>query len=170
MLVACTRCTAQVIWSIFPHQSREDACPFLSEGVSDSIAHQDLRCHRKVVNIFGCDMGFAPRNLDRSLMFRQGSSLFKTCTHVFAVRIDVNGPNRLFDQEDDCKELSHWHSSIVKCDWSICSCAQLGICCDRAETPTNLTTAWIGMQFGTIGEILFGPKLFRTISAVFGII
>ena len=80
--------------------SKENACPFLSECVSNSVAHQDLRCHRKLVEVFGGDVGFAPRNLDRSLMFRQA-------VLQPGPECDMCATYRPFDQEDDCKELSH---------------------------------------------------------------
>ena len=76
---------------------------------------------------------------------------------MLAVGVDMDQSNRPFDQKDDCKKLSHW--SIVKCDWSTCSCVQLEVTCDRAKSPPNLASAWIWIQFGTISEICASAKV-----------
>ena len=70
------KCAAVLHFDPVVHR-REHACTFLSECVSHSIAHQNLGCHRKRVEIVRGDVGFAPRNLDRSLMSRQ--SLLQSC-------------------------------------------------------------------------------------------
>ena len=89
---------------------------------------------------------------------RELCELVLTSTHILAIGVDVDGPNRPFHHENHCKELSHLHSSIVQCDRPIRSCAQLEIFCNRAETPTNLTTARIGIDLGATGEICARAK------------
>ena len=42
--------------------------------------------------------------------FRAHCELVFARTHKLAIGVDVDGPNRPLNQEDDCKELSHWHS------------------------------------------------------------
>ena len=113
MLVAYMRCcTDQVIRSILPPiiYSKEHASTFLGKLICHSIAYQYLRCHTKLVEVACCDVGFTPRDLDRSLMSRQSllqsgpecdlSSLFRAfckfvlaCTHILAIRVDVHGSN-----------------------------------------------------------------------------
>ena len=95
-----------MIWSILTQ-----SFTFLSECVSHSIAHQNVGCHRKLVDIVRGDVGFAPRDLDRSLMSRQRllqsgpkcdmcASFRALCelvlarTHILAIGVDVDGPNR----------------------------------------------------------------------------
>ena len=70
----CAAVLPKMIWSIFPQSFtvRKTLAPFLASASRHSIAHQDPRCHRELVEVVRGDVGLAPRDLDRSLVFRQG--------------------------------------------------------------------------------------------------
>ena len=111
MLVAYMRCcTAQVIRSIFPQSftARNTLAPFLASASATALP-TNISSYQQV-EIACSDVGFAPRDLDRSLMSRQSflqsgpecdvrssfSALCQfvfACTNILAVRVDVNGSN-----------------------------------------------------------------------------
>ena len=74
------------------------------------------------------EVGFAPGNLNSTLMSRQSllqsglkcdvrtalrcailSLPEHTHTHTLAVEVAVDESDRPYDQKDDCKKFSHWH-------------------------------------------------------------
>ena len=71
---------------------REHACTFLSERVSHIIAHQNLGCHRKLVEIFRGDVAHV---LKRGQCQKRGESKRK--------RLERSGPNQ---RAPDSKKLA----------------------------------------------------------------